>query len=165
VEISNYVPSGDNTLKDLTVQEGTLTPDFDPEITEYEMEVPFEVEKLTIDALANDEKATVEISDTTLVAGETTVITVTVTAENGDVKVYTIQVTRAAALLGDVNNDGLVDTTDAKLIMQLDLGMIGEDDLLVDVADVNGDGLIDTTDAKLIMQLDLGLITEFPIGG
>ncbi len=68
-------------------------------------------------------------------------------------------------LLGDVNGDGLVDTTDAKLIMQLDLGLISEADLELAAADVNGDGLVDTTDAKLVMQLDLGLITEFPNQG
>ena len=96
VEIDNYVPSGDNTLKDLTVQEGTLTPDFDSEVTEYVVEVPYDVEDLTIDAVANDEKATVEISDTALTAGGATVITVTVTAENGDVKVYSITVNRNA---------------------------------------------------------------------
>ncbi len=94
VEINNYVPSDDNTLEDLTVQEGTLTPAFDSEVTEYEVEVSYEVENLTVGAVANDEKATVEISDTALTAGGTTVITVTVTAENGDVKVYTITVTR-----------------------------------------------------------------------
>ena len=68
----------------------------------------------------------------------------------------------ADVLMGDVNGDGKVDTTDAKLIMQLDLGIITEADLNVAAADVNGDGKIDTTDAKLIMQLDLGIITEFP---
>ena len=94
VEIDNSVPSGDNTLKDLTVQEGALTPAFDSEVTEYAVEVPYEVENLTIDAVANDENATVQISDTALTAGGTTVITVTVTAENGDVKVYSITVTR-----------------------------------------------------------------------
>ena len=65
-------------------------------------------------------------------------------------------------LMGDVNGDGAVDTTDAKLVMQLDLGLTEEAELDPAVADVNGDGAIDTTDAKLIMQLDLGLITEFP---
>ncbi len=65
-------------------------------------------------------------------------------------------------LLGDVNGDGKVDTTDAKLIMQYDLKLVGDSALDLSVADVNGDGKIDTTDAKLIMQYDLGLITEFP---
>lgn len=64
--------------------------------------------------------------------------------------------------LGDVNGDGRVDTTDAKLVMQYDLGMFGDAALNMSVADVNGDGRVDTTDAKIIMQYDLGLITEFP---
>ena len=65
-------------------------------------------------------------------------------------------------LLGDVNGDGQVDTTDAKLVMQYDLDLIDETGLELDAADVNGDGQVDTTDAKLIMQLDLGLIQKFP---
>ena len=64
------------------------------------------------------------------------------------------------ALEGDVNGDGKVDTTDAKLIMQYDLGLVDETALELAVADVNGDGKVDTTDAKLIMQFDLGLIDE-----
>ena len=64
-------------------------------------------------------------------------------------------------VLGDVNGDGAVDTTDAKLIMQYDLGLIDETALTLEAADVNGDGAVDTTDAKLVMQLDLGLIEEF----
>ena len=66
-------------------------------------------------------------------------------------------------LLGDVNGDGVVDTTDAKLVMQYDLGLIGANDLILAAGDVNGDGAVDTTDAKLIMQLDLGLIDKFPV--
>lgn len=64
--------------------------------------------------------------------------------------------------LGDVNGDDKVDTTDAKLIMQFDLGMIGQTDLNLLVADVNGDGKVDTTDAKLIMQFDLGIVNDLP---
>jgi hypothetical protein len=66
-------------------------------------------------------------------------------------------------LMGDVNGDGLVDTTDAKLIMQLDLGLVDDSALNLDAADVNGDGLVDTTDAKLVMQKDLDLIDKFPV--
>ncbi len=68
-------------------------------------------------------------------------------------------------LLGDVNGDGKIDTTDAKLIMQLDLDLIDVAELDITVADVNGDGKIDTTDAKLIMQYDLELIEKFPAEG
>ena len=68
-------------------------------------------------------------------------------------------------LLGDVNGDGAVDTTDAKLVMQLDLGLVDTSALILAAADVNGDGAVDTTDAKLIMQKDLGLIEKFPAEG
>ena len=73
--------------------------------------------------------------------------------------------TQSNALLGDVNGDGKVDTTDAKLVMQYDLDLIDETGLELAAADVNGDGQVDTTDAKLIMQLDLGLINTFPAEG
>ena len=73
--------------------------------------------------------------------------------------------TKRDVLMGDVNGDGKIDTTDAKLIMQLDLNLIDETEMTVEAADVNGDGKVDTTDAKLIMQLDLGLIQEFPKEG
>lgn len=64
-------------------------------------------------------------------------------------------------LFGDANGDGSINTTDAKLIMQFELGIIDSSALYTAVADVNGDGTINTTDAKLIMQLELGIITEF----
>jgi hypothetical protein len=66
------------------------------------------------------------------------------------------------ALLGDVNGDGKIDTIDAKMVMQYDLGLLSEDNLNLAVADVNGDGKVNTTDAKLIMQYDLDLIEKFP---
>ncbi len=94
VEISNYVPSGDNTLKDLEILNGTLSPDFDPEITEYTAEVAYDEEYLNLMCKLNDDKATAEISDTTIGEDGTVVVTITVTAENGDVRVYTINVTR-----------------------------------------------------------------------
>ena len=65
-------------------------------------------------------------------------------------------------ILGDVNGDGIVDTTDAKLIMQYDLGLVSEDELVMEAADVNRDGMVNTTDAKLIMQFNIGLIDAFP---
>ena len=66
-------------------------------------------------------------------------------------------------VLGDVNGDGAINTRDAKLIMQYELGLVDSNELILDMADVNGDGAINTRDAKLIMQLELGLITQFPV--
>ena len=69
--------------------------------------------------------------------------------------------TRAYVVLGDVNGDGNINTRDAKLIMQYELGLVDETALNLQAADVNGDGSINTRDAKLIMQYELGIITQF----
>ncbi len=65
-------------------------------------------------------------------------------------------------LLGDVNGDEKVDSTDARMILQYYAKKIGEGDLDLSVADVNADGKIDSTDARLILQLYAKKITEFP---
>ncbi|MBQ7847844.1 MAG: cadherin-like beta sandwich domain-containing protein [Clostridia bacterium] len=86
----------DNSLSALSVAEGVLVPEFDAsnDQNEYTMTVPNSIEALTVSAQTADELATLSIEGTTsLVVGENTV-TVTVTAENGDERVYTILVTR-----------------------------------------------------------------------
>lgn len=63
---------------------------------------------------------------------------------------------------GDINDDGKVDTTDARLTLQYAVGKIElKDDALI-AADVNGDGKTDTTDARLILQYAVGKISSFP---
>ncbi len=63
--------------------------------------------------------------------------------------------------LGDVNGDGKVDSTDARLILQYYAKKIGEDGLNTGVADVNGDSKVDSTDARLILQFYAKKITDF----
>lgn len=87
--------SSDNTLASLTVSNATISPAFSAGKTSYTAEVPFEVSKLNVQATANDSKAKVSISSPNLTAGGTTKVTVTVTAENGAKKTYTISVKRA----------------------------------------------------------------------
>ena len=87
--------SKDNALKSLTVSNATISPKFSAGTTSYTAEVPFSVNKLDIKAAANDGKAKVSIDSPNLTPGGTTKVTVTVTAENGDKKVYTISVKRA----------------------------------------------------------------------
>ena len=87
--------SKDNTLKSLTVGNATISPAFSSGTTSYTAEVPFEVSKLDVQAQANDSKAKVSINNPNLTPGGTTNVTVTVTAENGSTKTYTIAVKRA----------------------------------------------------------------------
>ena len=57
-------PSNNNRLASLTVKGVELSPAFDPEEKKYTATVPFETEKLEVEAVPADEKATVTISDT-----------------------------------------------------------------------------------------------------
>ena len=87
--------STDNNLKSLTVSNATISPAFSAGTTNYTAEVPFEVSKLNVSATANDSKAKVSVNSPNLTPNGTTKVTVTVTAENGSTKTYTISVKRA----------------------------------------------------------------------
>ena len=86
--------STDATLKAMTVSNATISPAFDTNTTKYTASVDFSVSKLNVTATATDSKAKVAISGNDLKVGSNTV-KVTVTAENGSKKEYTITVTRA----------------------------------------------------------------------
>lgn len=83
-----------NTLKSLTVSNATISPAFNTNTTKYTASVDYSVSKLNITATATDSKAKVSISGNSLKVGSNTV-KITVTAESGAKKEYTITVTRA----------------------------------------------------------------------
>ncbi len=62
--------------------------------------------------------------------------------------------------LGDVNNDGVVDSTDALLVLRANSGLAEITPLMEVAGDFNGDGVIDSTDALLILRANSGLKTE-----
>ena len=68
--------------------------------------------------------------------------------------------------LGDVNGDGDVNSVDAALILQVEVGFIDLEDLeYPNNADVNEDGLVNSVDAQLILQFEAGEINSLPPGG
>ena len=87
--------SGNNELSELSVKNATVTPAFSGKTTSYSASVPFEISKLDISAKAVDGKAKVTINNPTLTPGGSTKVTVTVKAENGATRTYTISVKRA----------------------------------------------------------------------
>lgn len=94
----NYVPSADATLQELAVEGFLLSPAFSPEETQYYVWLPYEAENLAISAKTTDKKAAVLIGGAEgLAAGQRLDIPVTVTAEDGTVRVYTITAVRAPA--------------------------------------------------------------------
>lgn len=110
----DYTPStpgksGNNALSTLTVSAGTLTPAFDPAVTEYTLSLPQGTEKLTLTATPSDSNATVQgDGELTLQEGENT-LPLVVTAEDGSAKAYTItvQVAQAPTLFLDYNGQRL----------------------------------------------------------
>ncbi len=96
VKNTSSLKSANAKLKSLTVSYGTLVPEFSPEITEYTVMVDYSVSKFPVTAEPEDAKATTSITENqTLAVGETTRV-ITVTAEDGTIKEYTITITRAA---------------------------------------------------------------------
>lgn len=75
--------------------------------------------------------------------------------------VYSAAKTEPAFLLGDVNDDGDVDLSDAILILRYDAGLIELEGNALLAGDVNDDGDTDISDAILILRYDAGLIEEF----
>jgi hypothetical protein len=83
-----------NDLKSLEVEGYTLDPEFNKDTTNYAIEVPKDVDSVVVNAEPDSDNATVTVEGAdNLQPGENTV-TVTVKAEDGTEKVYTITVTK-----------------------------------------------------------------------
>jgi hypothetical protein len=66
--------------------------------------------------------------------------------------------------LGDVNHDGLVDSTDALIVLSADVGLNTSQFCPMNCGDVNGDGLVDSTDGLIVLSYDVGMSVPFPVG-
>ena len=92
--------SSNCNLKSLKISPGTLEPAFSPSTTSYFVQVDEDVTSMVVSAVAEDEKATTAVRGAGLIEPGENTVTVTVTAENGAVKVYTLKVA-AGEGLGD----------------------------------------------------------------
>ncbi len=79
-----------NTLSSLGIEGIELTPSFEEDVTQYTAHLPEDVTKLEITAKATDSKATVDIEGNEELKDGDNTITITVTAEDGSTKEYTI---------------------------------------------------------------------------
>ncbi len=96
VTVNRTAPSTDASLKSISLSSGSLSPAFDPSVTEYNVVLPNEIEKITVTGTQKDSFATVAqpTADKALVPGETAVLQIEVTAQDGTRKTYKINVTR-----------------------------------------------------------------------
>lgn len=84
--------SKDNTLKSLSVEGYDIK--FNKDTLEYSIEVDNLVDSIKVNAVVNDKTATYEITGNTNLSVGTNAVKINVTAENGDIKTYVINVTR-----------------------------------------------------------------------
>jgi len=98
ITIGNTPVQSDNAnLKTLSISGQNISPAFDKNTTNYTLTVPNSVSSVTVNATAEDSKASVSgTGSKSLNVGENT-ISVVVTAENKTKKTYNIKVTREAA--------------------------------------------------------------------
>lgn len=87
--------SDNSKLKSLQIAEGAITPEFSSSVKEYSINVPNEITKLSIAAVADSSKATIKIiGNEELQVGENT-IEIVVTAEDGSKTTYSVLTKRA----------------------------------------------------------------------
>lgn len=102
--------SNENYLESLVIGNGEISPKFDKNMSNYEVTVPYESNKLDLTYTASD-KAKVEVmGNKDFKVGETTPITIKVIAEDGSVRIYTLNVKRSPLKsnndLSDIKVDG-----------------------------------------------------------
>ncbi len=79
----------------------------------------------------------------------------------------TIEITDACRK-GDVNGDGLCNSTDALILLSYDAGISVSDPTILDninaaCGDINGDGLTNSTDALVLLSYDAGLAVPYTV--
>jgi len=114
-EVSLTMASTDTTLSDLTISQGTLSPEFSSSTTTYTVDVINDVTSLTVTPTVNQANATVTVNGTavatgvasdpiTLNVGANTITTI-VTAQDGTTTgTYTITVTREGSTDATLSN-------------------------------------------------------------
>jgi uncharacterized repeat protein (TIGR02543 family) len=74
------------------------------------------------------------------------------------------QVVVSSSHLGDVNGDGVANSTDALIILSADVGMNTAAFCPMNCGDVDGEGHVNSTDALIILSYDVGMSVPFAVG-
>lgn len=86
------VKSTDNTLKSITLSEGTLSPTFKSSTLEYNVDIDEIIDTITITPTANDSKASISGGGEKELTEGLNIFEIKVTAENGSLKTYKVNV-------------------------------------------------------------------------
>lgn len=101
--VINREKSSNTNLKGITVSEGSLSPSFSDDVTDYTVNVSADVSSIDVSATLNKGQTITNTGTHTLEYGDNK-IALAVTAEDGTTKVYTINVVRDNEILPTLNN-------------------------------------------------------------
>ena len=161
--------SADATLKSLTVSSGTLDPIFAPGDKEYAITVDNEIENVTITAEPNSDEASVSISGNNNLPVGTQRATITVTAGDGSIDYYYIDITRnpssnnflSALSVTDVNGTEYISFTDNTVTSY---NVTVENDIDKVTISATADDLTSTVEGTgEKTNLPVGEVTEFDV--
>jgi hypothetical protein len=79
-------------------------------------------------------------------------------------KSVTATFTAETDIIGNVNGDGIANSTDALIVLSCDVGIDTSAYCPMNCGDVNEDGLINSTDALIILSYDVGISVPYPVG-
>ncbi len=79
-------------------------------------------------------------------------------------KSVTANFVAVTSILGDVNGDAAVNSTDALIVLSGDVGIPITQFCPARCGDVNGDGLVNSTDALILLSYDVGMSVPFALG-
>ncbi|MEG2322230.1 MAG: cadherin-like beta sandwich domain-containing protein [Bacilli bacterium] len=102
--------SKNNNLKDLSVKDFTLTPAFNKDVLEYNLEVGNDIKTINLNATKEDNTASINGIGDIAVSEGLNALKVIVTAQNGSTKTYTINVTVKELKPIEVKIDGNIYT-------------------------------------------------------
>ena len=89
----DYVASSVSSLSDVKLSAGILSPPFDPDVSDYIVYVPYEVDSITVSGTPKDPKASSAKAESELTVGENELLLICI-AEDGSESEYRINVQR-----------------------------------------------------------------------
>lgn len=120
IKEEDIVLSNTNSLESITIEE--IEFEFDKDTLEYNLEVPFETNKINISYELEDDTANIEADNEVELIVGLNKINIAVTAENGDVRTYTLNITRKEVAMSEVlNATGVKYNNENKYIYGIDV--------------------------------------------
>lgn len=164
--------SKDNYLSSLSSNNGTLSPSFDPIINEYELSLDKYDINFTLSGTLSDEKASVIGLDEIYKVkfGKTKTVNVVVTAENGNIKTYTIKAKRESLKPGEHSSklasieiygyDEALDPEFHPLTENYQTTILSNEiDINIEAIPFDDEATVEITGNKYIKEEDTGVVT------